>query len=126
MRRLESGKVMCHPAQILRPFAFGQGYAIGTVGHNRGQVVQRQPGIQRVDAHEQRRALARRVQHRRHGLSRRRFGRSRHRILQVEDQRIGIASARLGEFLLAVTGNEQERPHHPVSGRLSISAVRLH
>jgi hypothetical protein len=74
--------------------------------HDRGQVLRGIGSIERVHAHEQRFRRFRVPQHRRAYFARGALALRRHRVLEIEDQRIRGRVERFRDLAFVVAGNE--------------------
>jgi hypothetical protein len=84
------------------------------LGHDGLEVGVRQFAAERVDAHDQARAgraPARLAQESGGGRASGGLGGRRDGILEIDDQRVGLARQRLGELFFVVAGDEQQRAH---------------
>ena len=111
MRGLEGVQVVGNAAHVIAMAGLGQHDAVRPVRHHGGQIVDGQAGVQRIDAHEQRLPAVRGGQHGGGDCPGFHLAGRRHRVFQVEDQRIGRAFARLLELAGAIARHEEHGAH---------------
>lgn len=98
----------------------------GLALHHRGEITGGQASVERIDADIE---LLRTPFHRQHiedDAACRFLVVGRDRILQILDQRVGIARPRLGELSRAVTRNKQEAAHHASPTGFLIGLISKH
>src|SRR5882762_4194886 len=123
---LEHVQIVSQPDHVFRAIGLGQDDAVQAFSHDRHEVEQRIRGTEGIDAHE---ALpvalaARGEQVLSSHLARQRAAFGRHRVFQVEDERVGSNVGRLQQLALAVGWNKQQGTQRHGCGVLSISAWR--
>ncbi len=94
--------------------ALGQYDRVRRLGHDGLEIGVGEAAGERIDAHDQARAgraPARLAQESGGGRASGGLGGRRDRILEIDDQRVGLARQRLGELLFVVAGDEQQRTH---------------
>ena len=121
------------PVHVVAGARLGQEDAVGPGADHAGDVVLPQAGVERVDAHVEARAalLRARVGDVLGGQrARRRLARGAHRVLQVEDQRVGAGGrGPWPSFRSSSAGMNRKRAHRTLFrafGRLRIMAWRRH
>jgi hypothetical protein len=113
-QRLEVRHRAVDEADVVLAAHLGHDVAVRVSRHGDGQVVEREAGLERVDPDELLGAVeVERLERVAHHLAGRRLVRRHHRVLEVEDQRVGAGLERLLHLVPVVAGDEQQRAAQP-------------